>query len=414
MILFVDQSTQERIEKTNAAGIRPTAEQQAEFFTFQKTLVADRGEGPRALTVAGDQAEISVRGLLTQAPMGFMAWLMGFENTTYGDIIAALAAADADPDVKAIILATDSPGGEWDGMFEALNAINRTVKPVTARVDALGASAAFAVVSQADSITAANLGVRVGSIGVAIDTIIYDGGPVIDVSIASTPAPKKRPDLLTPEGKAIAREELDELHALFVNTIAAGRTAATGEAFDAERINQTFGQGATVLAADALTRGMLDSIADNGAKRAAVSTANKNTAPKGGEKKETRTMDKATLQAEHPAVYAAVLAEGHAAGVTEGAEGEKKRASAHLKRGTAVGAMDVATKAIEAGTAFMDDEVQAEYLNASAKKTDVAAAAADDGTVAPPPAPPAAAGTGEPATSAIDLLEHAKGVKTNG
>jgi len=404
MILLLEKSTRDRIEKARAEGVRPTPEQQTEF------LGARTGDRVPGLAMAGDRAEIQVRGVLTQEP-DFLSWFLGLENTTYPDINAALAAAQADPDVKAITLAIDSPGGEWDGLFSTVNAINGTTKPITARVDGLGASAAYAIASQADSITAANQGVRVGSVGVAIDTYVYTGGGIEDISITSSEAPEKRPDLMTAEGKAAVQAQLDELHDLFVTTIAAGRAAATGENFDAARINKDFGRGATVLAEDAKRRGMVDAIADSGAKTGAVSAAKSKTAPKGGEKKETRNMDKETLKTEHPAVYAAIRAEGHAEGVTEGAENEKKRVSAHLKRGQAVGAMDVATKAIEDGTPFMDDEVQAEYLNKAANKADAGAAAADDGAVDPPPA---GDGDGAPEANAIDLLEASKGVKHNG
>ena len=94
------------------------------------------------------------------------------------------------------------------------------------------------------------------------------------------------------------------------------------------------------------------------------------TATNGGIKQEVSTMDLEKLKAEHPALYAQVVA----VGVTQ----ERERVSAHLTMGEASGAMDIAMKAIKDGVAFGSAPIQADYMAAGMKKTELAARASDN------------------------------------
>jgi signal peptide peptidase SppA len=78
-----------------------------------------------------------------------------------------LRAAAADPDVKAILMAIDSPGGAISGTADLAADVNkaRRKKPVWAHIDDLGASAAYWVASQADQVFANSATALVGSIG---------------------------------------------------------------------------------------------------------------------------------------------------------------------------------------------------------------------------------------------------------
>jgi signal peptide peptidase SppA len=75
--------------------------------------------------------------------------------------------AAADPDVSAILMAIDSPGGAISGTADLASDVNRArrKKPVWAHIDDLGASAAYWVASQADQIYANSPTALVGSIG---------------------------------------------------------------------------------------------------------------------------------------------------------------------------------------------------------------------------------------------------------
>ncbi|MCH9837689.1 S49 family peptidase [bacterium] len=336
-------AVRQQIEQAQRSGVVPTMSQQVEF---EARRTFEPGAASRLLAKAGGVAEITVSGVITKAP-SFLAMMFGGGNITYPEIAAALAEADADPEVTRAEIRIDSPGGHFDGLFDAIAAMQAFSKPLKAVVHNQAASAAYALASQADEIVANNRAARVGSIGVVIDTIVY----AEEISITSTEAPKKRPDLRTEEGQAVLREELDALHELFVDAIATGRNTS------AKTINADFGQGATLLAEEALKRGMIDSIAEP-ALRVVKSTTNQTTAL-GGNTPETGIMDLKTLKAQHPDVYASAMQEGVAA--------ERDRVTAHVTMGEAAGAMDIAVKAITDG-----DEYTAKHMalyNAAALRT---------------------------------------------
>ena len=334
------------IEHAEASGFTPSAEQQTQFM-------ASYGDG-EPLTVVGGQAEIKITGVLTKRP-SLMAWLFGGGNATYSDIVDALAQANADPRVQGISLEVDSPGGTFDGLFSVIAAMQAVNKPITAYVDGLAASAAYAIVSQADKIVAKDKSARFGSIGVV-------GGFVVDadtVEITSTLAPKKRPDVTTEAGVAAVREELDAMHDLFVESIAAGRRTTPAN------VNASFGMGATLLAEAAQALGMIDSISNE----QQVTTTTTNPAATGGKKLEINSMDLDTLKAQHPATFAAAVLEG----VTQ----ERDRVTAHVTMGEASGATAAAMAAIKDGSA-MTATLQATYMAAGMNKRDVATRQADE------------------------------------
>lgn len=182
-----------------------------------------------------------------------------------------------------------------------------------------------------------------------------------EISITSTNAPKKRPDITTEEGKAMVREELDAMHEIFVDAIAEGRSATV------EKVNAEFGQGATLLAGEALKRGMIDAIAEPTLK--AVKNTKSTTARSGGNQPEAGYMDLKTLKAQHPDVYAAA--------VQEGIDQERDRVTAHLIMGEKSGAMETASKAIKDGEA-MTSTLQATYLTAGMNRSDVSTRQEED------------------------------------
>ncbi len=350
---LLEASVRQAIEQAQKSGFMPTVEQHATFEAARVGMAG--GSNSRILTVAGSSAEVAVNGVITKAP-SFLAMLFGGGNTTYPEIISALAEADSDPEIKEITLAIDSPGGHFDGLFDTLAAIQSTSKPIKALVSNVGASAAYAIASQADEIVAANKATRVGSVGV-VATFGADDGTI---SITSTNAPKKRPDVTTEEGKAMVREELDAMHEIFVDAIAEGRSTR------ADTVNADFGQGATLLAGEALKRGMIDAVADSPLK--AVKNT-KTTTASGGYKPEIGSMDLKTLKAQHPDV--------HAAAVQEGTDQERDRVTAHLIMGEKSGAMETASAAIKDGQG-MTATLQATYLTAGMNRSDVATRQDDD------------------------------------
>lgn len=343
---LLEASVRQAILQAQKAGVMPTVEQQA---NFEASRLSAGGASSRILSVAGSSAEVAVKGVITKAP-SFLAMLFGGGNTTYPEIISALAEADSDPEIEDITLAIDSPGGHFDGLFDTLAAIQGTNKPIKAVVSNVGASAAYAIASQADEIVAANRATRVGSVGVVATFQVFED----EVSITSTNAPKKRPDVTTEEGKAMVREELDAMHEIFVDAIAEGRDTSV------DTVNAEFGQGATLLADEALKRGMIDAVAAPSLK--VVKNTQISTARSGGNKPEIGSMDLKELKAQHPDVYAAA--------VQDGVDQERDRVSAHLIMGEKSGAMETASAAIKDGSG-MTATLQATYLTAGMNRSDV-------------------------------------------
>ena len=325
----------------------------SEVVAFEATVSAREQDSSRILNVAGNTAEIDISGVLTNRP-NFFAQFFGGGNTTYSEITAALAQAEADPEVSEIILAVDrGPGGEIDGLFDTIAAIQAVSKPIIAKVKNMAASATFALVAQADKIIVANEATRVGSVGVVIEGFVDKDV----VTITSTEAPDKRPDLSTKKGQAVIRAQLDGLHELFAGAI------ATGRGTNIENVNAEFGRGALVLAKDALSRGMIDGI--GAAKTTKTSTA----ASIGGTNPKGKTMDLNELKAKHPELVIALVGEG----VTK----ERDRVMGHLKLGKQTGATETAFNAITEGTE-MTASITADYIAAGMNAQDIKNRQADD------------------------------------
>tara|TARA_R110000764_G_scaffold92882_1_gene176392 strand:+ start:161 stop:1324 length:1164 start_codon:yes stop_codon:yes gene_type:complete len=351
---LLEASVRQAIQQAQKAGFMPSAEQQAQFDARFGTSNVSANDN-RLLTVAGNNAEISVKGVITKSP-SFMAMLFGGGNTTYPEIISAIAAAEQDDTVSNITFAIDSPGGHFDGLFDTLAAIQTAKKPTKAVISNVGASAAFAIASQADEVTASNIAARIGSVGVVATFMVDDN----EISIASTEAPKKRPDISTAEGIAMVREELDAMHEIFVDAIAEGRGTT------ADKVNADFGQGGTVLANEALKRGMIDAVAAPSLK--AVKNT-KTTTAHSGNQPEANNMDLKQLQAQHPETFAAAVQQG----TTE----ERDRVSAHLMMGESSGDMKTASASIKDGSG-MTATLQATYMTAGMNRSDVAGRQEDD------------------------------------
>jgi ClpP class serine protease len=347
---LLEKNALEKFRQFVGYDIKPTQEQLAKFSEIEAST-------SRILNINDDKAIINVNGILTHKP-DFFAMLFGGGNTTYTEITQALAVAERDKNIKSAEMRVDSPGGTVAGLFDAMEDISNFSKPINSVITNQAQSAAFGLISQTDSITATNKSISVGSIGVAVDIPVSDRF----VSITSTKAPKKRPDVKTEEGREVVREELDAIHNLFVESIAQGRNT------DSKTVNKEFGQGASFIASDALERGMIDAI------ETPLRVVNSETkTANGGVNPKVKTMDLETLKSQHPALYAAVFE----AGFEEGIEEERDRVVSHLNMGESSGDMRIAIKAINEGSK-MTSTLQSEYMSAGMKRSDMQARQADD------------------------------------
>lgn len=225
---------------------------------FQDLAKASRYLALKPVTVgtrSNKMAVIPVEGVLTKDS----PWA----GTTYGSITDAVEQSAADPSVKRIVLAFDSPGGEITGLPETAAVIRNAsmVKPVSAHVDGMAASAAYWLASQSTEI-AMSPSSEVGSVGVRImhadvSKMLDDAG----IKITEMHAGKFKTEWspfqpLTDDAKAHMQERLNSAHADFINAVAEGR----GKRATADIAAARYGEGRMFTAQQAMGHGLADKV----------------------------------------------------------------------------------------------------------------------------------------------------------
>ncbi len=339
-------------------------------------------------SVTAGVARIDIAGILRSgfSPFPFM---IGQTLTRYVDIEEALARAKADDSVNEVRMYISSPGGSVDGLTGAMDAIKDFDKPIEAVVGVEAASAAYALASQADKITARDDGSRFGSVGVVADAFVFPER----VSVTNTASPDKRPDLATEEGQAVLRAQLDQVYDVMATRIAEGRGITLDE------VNQKFGKGGVMVASAALQNGLIDAVGVSDTTAPAPEGTNND--DEGVEA--MKTLEE--LKAQHPALYAQAVA----AGVTQGEQNERARVEGHLALAAESGAMQVAIEAINAGTPAGDGATMAKHqttMLASLKEQQITADSEDLGDIDNPPPAKAKDDTTTGMDAVADLLGY--------
>mgnify|MGYP003575262044 CR=1 FL=1 len=168
--------------------------------------------------------------------------------------------AIADPRVRAMVLAVDSPGGSVFGTPELAAAIHElsAVKPIVTVSDATIASAAYWFGSAASAVYISGPTVQAGSIGVlathnyspranAVQTTEITAGRY--KRIASDSAP------LTEEGRAYLQAQVDHLYSVFVDAVALHRGTS------ADAVLEHMADGRVFIGQQAIDAGLVDGIA---------------------------------------------------------------------------------------------------------------------------------------------------------
>lgn len=180
--------------------------------------------------------------------------------TSYELLSLMIAKASVDPDVTAIVLDIDSPGGEAVGAFEVADVVRDAakLKPVIAVAGGLCCSAAFAIASAANQLIVTKSSM-VGSIGVV--WLHADHSRRLDktgISVTLIHAGARKVDghpyaPLTPEITAELQAEIDCIYALFVDCVVTGRKRMTAKAVRAT-------EARTFIGADAVKAGLADEV----------------------------------------------------------------------------------------------------------------------------------------------------------
>lgn len=185
-----------------------------------------------------------------------------------GDFRAQLAQAAANPDVARIVLDVNSPGGTVAGTPETAEAVRlaASLKPVTAVVDTLAASAAYHIISQATEIAVTPSG-EAGSIGVFavhldLSKQLEQEGVTATVIRSRTSKGERLPfSPLSDEAKAALQASVDEADTEFLKAIAKGRGMSAAEV---RKMVDDNGLGRTVSARQFVSFGLADRVATMG------------------------------------------------------------------------------------------------------------------------------------------------------
>lgn len=165
------------------------------------------------------------------------------------------------PDIDAIVLDIDSPGGTVDGTKELSDFIyeSKEKKPILAHANGLMASAAYWIGSAANKITAYDTA-QIGSIGVLAAhydfskrdemqgikrTYLYSGKYK---AIGNDAEP------LSKDAKDYFQKQLDDIYTIFVDSIARNRDA------EVNKVLSDMAEGKMFLAGEAKNIGMIDHI----------------------------------------------------------------------------------------------------------------------------------------------------------
>lgn len=175
------------------------------------------------------------------------------------DVANEIDEAEDNADVRAILFDIDSPGGMVLGTPELADKIKAMRKPKYAFTDGLMASAAYWIGSSADAIFSTPTA-SIGSIGVYVPVIDSTGwhaqrGIKVDLIKAGRYKGAGYPGTaLTDSQREHLQARVNQIYGMFTGAVKARRPMAQD--------TETF-QGQTFLAAEALSRGLVDFIVPN-------------------------------------------------------------------------------------------------------------------------------------------------------
>lgn len=176
--------------------------------------------------------------------------------TSYAMAAKDFTTAMDDPGVNGIMLWLDTPGGAVNGASELAQLIRaaKGIKPVWAFGGGTVASAGYWIGAAAERLIASDV-TLVGSIGAQMGFRVPDPKEgEKSYRFVSSSSPLKNADPGTDAGAAEAQKIVDDLGQLFVDTVAEYRGVSS------ETVAKSYGQGAVMVSAEALKRGMIDAI----------------------------------------------------------------------------------------------------------------------------------------------------------
>lgn len=205
-------------------------------------------DGTAIITVVG---ELVHRGAWIGASSGLVS---------YEGIKHQISTALRDPQVSAILIDLETPGGEAVGAFETAALIRRAreFKPVIAAVNGMAASAGYAIASGASRIVSIPTGIS-GSIGVVmmhldVSAYLEDAGVKPTLIFAGAHKVDGNPYEPLPKGvRDRFQAQVDDFMSKFVQTVTAGRKGLSDQQVRATKADVFMGD-------EALRLGLVDEV----------------------------------------------------------------------------------------------------------------------------------------------------------
>lgn len=205
---------------------------------------------PRLEMREGGVAVLSVVGVISR-------YASLFEDICGGVSTQALAKefnqAIEDPNVNALVLTFDSPGGDANGIHELGEMIYqaRGKKPIKAYIGGTGASAIYWLASACDEVVI-DATARLGSVGVVMTAERYrpDEDTPERLEIVSSQSPDKRQDVFSEAGQAAAQKQVDQLADVFIDRVARNMSVSRDTVLD------DFGKGGILIGQVAVDKKM--------------------------------------------------------------------------------------------------------------------------------------------------------------
>ena len=221
----------------------------------------DEDDNPLDEELSGDTATIHIEGPLSMSGPSPLARLFGIDGTSYKNITAWFKNCKGRADVKNVVLAFNSPGGDVNGVDEAWQAIQACGKNCTAENHGIMASAAYWLASACPNIVAMSPACEQGSIGVK-HVVIDDseamkaGGKKV-ITIVNKDSPYKDDDASGKTGREALQKRCDAMAEVFMARVAEGRKTTIDD------VRENYGRGAVMISFEAKRVGMIDDIQMN-------------------------------------------------------------------------------------------------------------------------------------------------------
>ena len=252
-----DEEIRDRIADANAQSGYVEGREHAFRYLPLQAAAPSQGRGGRTSDKVG---VIPIVGVISHR-MNLISSISGAGGTSIQKLQAQVRQCLRDEDCRAIVLDVDSPGGSVDGVPELASELYaaRKQKPIIAVCNSMACSAAYWLASAASEVVCTPSG-QCGSIGVYMlhqdesEALKKAGIKITIIKAGKYKTEASSAEPLSDEAQAAAQNSVDAFYSMFTKSVA--RNRGTSQA----AVREGYGQGRTLLAAEAVRQGLADRV----------------------------------------------------------------------------------------------------------------------------------------------------------